>query len=44
MSNALKRLDDAALQRFIRDGYSVLHPEFADGYHEGIYQQIETGV
>lgn len=35
-------LDDAAMRRFIIDGYLVLKPDFAVGLHERIYQQIEA--
>ena len=42
MINTPKRLDDIAMQRFIREGYIILHPDFSADYHEGIYQQIEA--
>jgi hypothetical protein len=34
-------LDDAAMRRFIVEGYLVLQPDFAREFHERIYGQIE---
>jgi hypothetical protein len=34
-------LDDAAMRRFIMDGYLVLKPEFPSGLDEAIYQRLE---
>jgi HEAT repeat protein len=34
-------LDDAAMRRFIIDGYLVLKPEFSADFHDGIYQRLE---
>jgi hypothetical protein len=34
-------LDDAAMRRFIIDGYLVLKPEFPAGYHDRIYRKLE---
>ena len=36
------RLSDAELQRFLVDGYLVLHPEFPDGFHARVYDRIGT--
>ena len=35
-------LDDAAMRRFITDGYVVLRPEFPREFHDRIYHQIES--
>jgi hypothetical protein len=37
-------LDDDAMRRFIMEGYLVLQPDFPEGFHEKIYQQIEEVV
>ena len=35
-------LDDATMQRFIRDGYLVLKPDFNEGFHQHVYDKLET--
>jgi HEAT repeat protein len=34
-------LDDSAMRQFIIEGYLVLHPQFADGFHEQICEHLE---
>ena len=33
--------DAAALERYLRDGYLVLHPQMPSGFHEQIYHQVD---
>ncbi len=37
-------LDDEAMRRFIIDGYMVLKPDFPDGFHQRVYDKIETVI
>jgi hypothetical protein len=37
-------LDDAAMRRFIIEGYLVLRPDFPAGFHETIYAQLEKTI
>lgn len=40
MTDAPILLDDAAMRRFIIDGYLVLQPDFPGAFHERIYEQL----
>jgi hypothetical protein len=37
-------LDDQAMQRFIREGYLVLQPDFEDGFHETVRDKMEKTI
>ena len=37
-------LNDAAMRRFIIEGYLVMRPDFPSGFHERIYDQLENSI
>ncbi|MBT3270059.1 hypothetical protein HN371_23130 [Candidatus Poribacteria bacterium] len=37
----MMRLDDAAMQRFVRDGYVILKPGFSDAFNETVRTKID---